>query len=167
MEPWGNFYLTVGSAAGTLTGLLFVALSVNKDRIGEDTTYRSMARQTVTSLMSILVIALLALIPGQSHPLFGAELFGAGSVGLLVSAFLQWRIMAKLSRGIARFVIGSLVYDCGMLLMIVGAYGLITGWDRSPALLVLSVLTFGGLSVVTSWELVMRVDNPPPQEPIQ
>ena len=51
--------------------------------------------------------------------------------------------------------------------MIVGAYGLITGWDRSPALLVLSVLTFGGLAVVTSWELVMRVDNPPPREPKQ
>lgn len=162
MESWGNFYLTAGGGAATLTGLLFVALSINKDRIGEELLYRSMARQTVSALMAILVIALLALIPGQSHSLFGSELIGGGLIGLVVSLFLQWRVLKTLTRSVTRFVIGSLVYNAGMVLLITAAWGLLRGWQISTALLVLFVLTFGGLAVVTCWELLMRVDTPAP-----
>ena len=33
LEDWANFAVITGSAAGALTGLLFVAVSLNRDRI--------------------------------------------------------------------------------------------------------------------------------------
>ena len=43
---WDNFAVISGSAAGALTGLLFVAVSLNRDRIMSHPALRSEAGKT-------------------------------------------------------------------------------------------------------------------------
>jgi hypothetical protein len=70
---WQGFFTFVGLVAGGLTGLIFVALSI---QVGGERTgrmYLSRARTTLDNLTGVLVLCGLALIPGQSATAFGIE----------------------------------------------------------------------------------------------
>jgi hypothetical protein len=47
---WTNFFLLVGTGAVTLTGLVFVAMSLNLKVIARDATHRNRAINTLTGL---------------------------------------------------------------------------------------------------------------------
>ena len=50
LQDWDNFATITGSAAGALTGLLFVAVSLNRDRIVGHAGLRSEARANFSYL---------------------------------------------------------------------------------------------------------------------
>jgi hypothetical protein len=53
-EQWPNFFLLVGTGAVTLTGLVFVAMSLNLKVIASDATHRNRAINTLTGLALVL-----------------------------------------------------------------------------------------------------------------
>jgi len=77
---WQVFFDTVAGAAAALSGLLFVALSVNLALVPQ-AAYRARAREALSGL---LVLAVIVLIPGQGRLALGGELLGGG---LLLEAF--------------------------------------------------------------------------------
>ena len=74
-EQWTNFFLLVGTGAITLTGLVFVAMSLNLKAIVGDATHRNRAINTLTGLAFIFMRCALVLMGGQNHRAIGAELF--------------------------------------------------------------------------------------------
>src|SRR6267142_1773283 len=60
---WHDFFLTAGTAAAALTGLLFVALSIHLDRILGHAEHRFRARGNFFGLTVVLVMALTVLMP--------------------------------------------------------------------------------------------------------
>ena len=75
MTPgWENFAVISGSAAGALTGLLFVAVSLNRDRIVSHAPLRSEAAQTLVLFLLALLLSLLLVIPGDSARTLGIVL---------------------------------------------------------------------------------------------
>jgi phosphotransferase system glucose/maltose/N-acetylglucosamine-specific IIC component len=84
LQPWQSFYATLAAVAATLAGLLFVALSLNFElfvRAEHEHTAR-IARQTFAMFLSVLLVALLLLMPQETR--FGLELkVGlSGAIGL-------------------------------------------------------------------------------------
>ena len=73
MQAWFDFYAVIGAAAATLTGLLFVAMSMNvaaalnKGPSGS----RRLAEQAFQNYLAVLMVALLALFPDMSPLTFG------------------------------------------------------------------------------------------------
>ena len=65
-DEWHDFFLTVGSAAAVLTGLVFVAMSINLNDVTRDSTHRFHAIGTLTGFISVFVICSLALMGGRS-----------------------------------------------------------------------------------------------------
>jgi len=63
---WGDFMVAVAGAAGALAGLVFVALSINLNKIIELPGVAGRARDAVLLIASVLLGALMALIPGQT-----------------------------------------------------------------------------------------------------
>ena len=61
---WTDFLVTAAGAAAALTGLVFVALSINLSRIIELPGVAGRAGETILLLSGALVGALIALIPG-------------------------------------------------------------------------------------------------------
>jgi hypothetical protein len=71
---WTAFFTAITGAAAALTGLLFVAVSINLDKILEDTTMLpARAAETLAILLFVLISSALALVP-QDVELLGAEI---------------------------------------------------------------------------------------------
>jgi modulator of FtsH protease len=73
MEGWGEFYVGEVGAAAALAGLLFVAISINIERILAIPTLPGRAAQTLAIITSALVIGSFGLFPAQSPAAFGWE----------------------------------------------------------------------------------------------
>ena len=75
---WADFAEMTGGASGALTGLLFVAVSVNSARIAGHQGLRASAGQTLVLFLAPLVMAAVLLAPGQPDWGLGAELIAIG-----------------------------------------------------------------------------------------
>jgi hypothetical protein len=93
---WTDFAVAVAGAAAALSGLLFVAVSINLNRILAYSNLPARAAQTLIMLVTPLVVSLLVLIPGQRRAALGIE--------LLIAAILVAAALARLSRPSTRSV---------------------------------------------------------------
>ena len=81
MAPaWTNFAIITGSAAGALTGLLFVAVSLNRERIAGHLALRGQAGQTLVLFMLPLIISIVLVVPGTPRWVLGLELVAVAVV---------------------------------------------------------------------------------------
>jgi hypothetical protein len=82
---WLDFAEMIGGASGALTGLLFVAVSLNASRIAGHQGLRASAAQTLVLFITPLVMAAALLTPNQADWAVGAELI---TIGLATSWIL-------------------------------------------------------------------------------
>jgi hypothetical protein len=84
---WHDFFVGTIGASAALTGLLFVAISINLDQILKYPQLPGRAAGTLGILVSALVVSGFALAPGQSNRALGIEIAAAGVV---VTAQALW-----------------------------------------------------------------------------
>jgi len=82
VASWQSFYMLAGTSSATLVGLLFVAVSLHLDLVGESgaEVILSLARRTFTRFILIVVVALLFLVPDQRPLGLGLPLLALGVV---------------------------------------------------------------------------------------
>src|SRR5271165_2038074 len=110
-EQWTDFFLLVGTGAVTLTGLVFVAMSLNLKAIAVDATHRNRAINTLTGLALVFMRCALVLMGAQNHRAIGAELFVV--CGISAAVFVKGYTKAiRMSDGLrlSRIVGGSFVH---------------------------------------------------------
>jgi hypothetical protein len=91
LDAWQGFFQAVAGASATLAGLLVVAISINIDRILALPSLPDRAAAALIPLASIMVIALLALVPAQPPAIFGIEVLLIAAASWLASMFLVMR----------------------------------------------------------------------------
>jgi len=115
-EQWTDFFLLVGTGAVTLTGLVFVAMSLNLKAIAIDATHRYRAINTLTGLALVFMRCALVLMGAQNHRSIGAELFIVS--GISAAIFVRGYAQAiRMSSGLqlSRIVNGSLIHLAEMV----------------------------------------------------
>ena len=113
---WTDFFLLVGTGAVTLTGLVFVAMSLNLKGIAIDATHRNRAINTLTGLALVFMRCALVLMGAQNHRSIGVELFVVS--GISAAIFVRGYAEAiRMSSGLrlSRIVGGSLVHLAEMI----------------------------------------------------
>ena len=76
---WHDFGVTIGSLAGALTGLLFVAVSIKSDTLSKSVSLRSRAAQTLVLFMTSALAAIVLVAP-QPGDALGGELVALAAI---------------------------------------------------------------------------------------
>jgi modulator of FtsH protease len=94
IEAWSDFFVATAGATAALAGLLFVAVSINLERILSLPGVADRALGTLVLLLGALLVAILALAPGQSDLAAGLEIAGTGAMAVAVTGRLCMRIQS-------------------------------------------------------------------------
>src|SRR5512133_2127333 len=90
-DQWHDFFVMVGGSAAVLTGLVFVALSLNVNVVTQDAAHRYRAIDTLSGMVGVFVICALVLMGGQGHRAVGIEwlVVAAISMAIYVHGYVQ------------------------------------------------------------------------------
>jgi hypothetical protein len=80
MNEWHDFFLAQAGAAGVLTGLVFVSVSINLQKIVSDPSsgLAGRAAEALILLVAVLMASVLVLVPAQGQGVLGAEVLVVG-----------------------------------------------------------------------------------------
>ena len=117
MNEWHDFFLAQAGAAGVLTGLVFVGVSINLQKIVSNPSsgLAGRAAEALILLVAVLMVSVLVLVPGQGPGFLGAEVLvvGLAAWGWIVAIQLprvrEWGTMRADLRGpfVLRVVLGQ------------------------------------------------------------
>ncbi len=138
MNAWHDFFLAQAAATATLTGLVFVAVSINLHKIVSDPSsgLAGRAGEALILLVGVLTVSVLVLVPAQGAGLLGAEVLvvGLAAWGWIVTIQLprlrEWGTMRADLRGpfVLRVVLGQVatltLVIAGVAVLWVGPGGL-------------------------------------------
>ena len=88
---WDGFGTTAATAAATLTGLLFVAVSINLKQILNERNLPGRAAQTLVFFGLPLIFALLLVVPDQARAALGGELIATGVFAWATAVVIDYR----------------------------------------------------------------------------
>jgi hypothetical protein len=80
IHAWVEFGVAVAGAAAVLTGLVFVAVSINLERVLAVPGVPDRAGESVLMFVAVLIYSLFLLVPGQSTTALGLELLVTGLI---------------------------------------------------------------------------------------
>jgi hypothetical protein len=151
-ELWDSFFLLVGTGAVTLTGLVFVALSLNLKTIALDATHRFRAIGTLTGLAAVFLRSTLVLMGGQNHRAIGAELLSVAFVAgyVYVYGYIQ-AFRSASGASLLRTVTGTALY----VAEIIGAALLISGQIAGLYIAAIALVLNTCYMISGAWLLVM------------
>jgi modulator of FtsH protease len=162
---WIGFAEMIGGASGALTGLLFVAVSLNAGRIGGHEGLRASAAQTLVLFITPLVMAAALLTPGQPGWVAGTELVATGVIASWVLLSLkrglpddELRLLSLFNRPGPNVVV--------MLLFVASGIALICGADAGLYLLLPAALVAFVSGVLNAWYFLLpQPEGQPPHRP--
>jgi hypothetical protein len=77
---WHDLFVASAGAAAALTGLIFVAVSINLAQILADRKLPTRAAETLSILVGLVLLLVFMLVPGQGRIVLGIEIGGLGVV---------------------------------------------------------------------------------------
>jgi hypothetical protein len=161
IEDWHDFDLLVGTAAATLVGLMFVAASIGasiyteKNRPG----MQAFISPTVVHFTSVLVLALLALVPTHEWLTLAGLLALVGVAGGVYSANLWMQLFVR--RRFDVDIVDRLFYaalpSLGYLLLLLAAFFLLRQSEAGLDLLAAAQITLLLAGIRNAWDMMMWI----------
>jgi hypothetical protein len=153
---WTVFLSVAAGVAATLTGLIFVAISINLSRILEHQALSDRAAESILQLAAAVIIPVFALVPGQSLVWFGTQ--------LTIGGVILWLLQTRLLRGSLstndrrrRPIISILLSQIATILFVIAGISI---WTRSFGglyWLVPAVIVSMSVGVSNAWVLLVEI----------
>ena len=156
LGAWHDFFILLGTAAGSLIGAMFVVVSIGTGFLTKDRArgIRAFLTPTLAHLAAVLLGCALALVPSLERGSF-ALLFGSGSLGGLVYASVIARyVVAHEDERSDRFwyvvppVIGYAAIAAAVVLSLLGKSG-------SPELVAAGMAVILIAGIRNAWDLIL------------
>jgi hypothetical protein len=152
---WHDFGVTIGSLAGALTGLLFVAVSIKSDTLSKSVSLSSRAAQTLVLFMTSALVAIVLVAP-QPGGALGGELVGLAVISGTALFVLDRRAGHDQASHVARYIeIASPNAITQVLFGVAGITFLVTAGGGLYWLIPAAVLSLVG-GVINAWLFLVR-----------
>jgi modulator of FtsH protease len=160
IDGWENFFLGHVGASAALGGLLFVAISINIERILTFASLPDRALMALELLLAILIVSSLMLIPAQSTTALGIEVLVVGLVVLVHGTILDLRGLRRTDperRGV--FIAHVVLFEVAVLPYAIGAVLLITGDLAGVYWIAASIILSFIKAVLDAWVLLVEINR--------
>ena len=155
-EAWGDFALAVAGAAAALTGLLFVAVSLNLDQILAYPHLPGRAATTLGALGTLLLVSLCMLAPAQGRLWLGGEV--AAVAALLAAAVVRTQMHARrIPNSPEHLVTASVVLLVPAALLLVGGVSVAIGAGGGLYWVFAGTATGFAGTLLNAWVLLVEI----------
>jgi modulator of FtsH protease len=156
---WHDLFVATAGAAAALTGLIFVAVSINLSLILKLPTLPPRAAETLSVTIGLLLLSVFVLVPGQSLTLLGAEMLALGAVLAAILLRTRLRLPRSADDPLIWTVMPIGVILVGTLPMIAAGISLLVGGGGGLYWLVPGlVLGFAGV-LFNAWILLIEIQR--------
>lgn len=158
MKEWNDFYLATAAAAATLTGLIFVGISINLTHILSFPLLIIKASVSLILLLMILIFSVLLLVPQESHHLIGYETIILGSIVWILITRADFKIYHQSLNEFKRIYLFTLLFDqLATLSYIIGGIFLILFGTSGLYWAVVAIFLSFIKSVYDAWVLLIEI----------
>jgi hypothetical protein len=160
LSEWQTFFSVQAETAATLTGLVFVAVSINLARILTSPGLPGRAAETIAQFLQVFFISTAVLIPGQESRPLAAEILGL----TLLCWALQVGVQAKYAThraGHPTLWIASRIVQtqlCSIPLFLAG-FLLLTGSSAAIYWLIPGFFLSFLAGVINAWVLLVEINR--------
>lgn len=162
VEGWRDFFTLSGTAAATIIGLLFVAVTLRQDirNAPANSLLRTMVAQNFTNLMAVLLFSLYFMVPDMGRTGMGWSLLLTATVPLMGIPRAWWRLrnddQMTLDAAVWTFLVPALCY--------IGTIGIAIAIffrdDTEMAWFVPVIAFLVAIPTRNAWELLMDSHEP-------
>jgi modulator of FtsH protease len=157
ISDWKDLFVATAGASAALAGLVFVALSINIDRILSNEGLPERALQTVLLLLSVVLVSIIALIPGQSRVALGVELLVEALVFGAVIAILFRRSLPPSSSPRSWRLSRQIVMATGTVPLIIGGASVLAHTGGGLYWTVGGIIFAIAGAVMNAWVLMVEI----------
>ena len=160
MGDWGNFFIAEAGASAALAGLIFVAVSINLNRIINYPRLVTRAFQSLALLVTILITASLMLVPGQSFTVVGIEILVVGVVIWLLNIYLDIRNFRQTDPQYRRaYSANILMGQLATLPYLIAGISILTTGEGGIYWLVPALIFSVLQAILDSWVLLIEINR--------
>jgi len=156
---WGDFFVSEVGAAAALTGLIFVAVSINLTKVLQFPQLPRRAAESLIMLMATLFVAATGLIPGQPRAVFGAEILLVALACWIFPMVLQRRDAHLPDTRPSWVVIRALTHQVAVLPLVVGGASIVAGAGGGLYWLVPGTLFSLSAGLINAWVLLVEIQR--------
>jgi modulator of FtsH protease len=156
LADWANFFVAEVGAAAALSGLVFVAVSINLTRILAIAHLPDRAAETLFLLLGVLVVATFGLVPGQGEVAFGLEVAGTGVA--VWGVCVRSQVVAYRDPAARQWLLHRIVWtQLATLPFVIGGGLLVRGHPAGLYWLVPGVLASFSAGMQNAWVLLIEI----------
>lgn len=149
--------MATAGATAALAGLVFVAISINIERILGLEGVADLGLVTLLLLVGVLIISMFGLIPGQAERAFGIELIVFSVLWSITIFRFMIRSLAGVGEGQGRIVSRILMPLFGVVPCLAGALLLLVGADSAMYLVFAGMVGAILAAVLNAWVLLVEI----------
>lgn len=157
IAEWKDLFVAAAGASAALAGLVFVAISINIDRILKLDGVPELGLVTVMLLVGVLIVSLLGLVRDLDEHGFGVLLAIQSGLWTLGIAGLIYRSASGLGDGEGRLASRVILPLFGTLPYLVGAVLLLAGADSAMYWVFAGMLGAILAAVMNAWILLVEI----------
>jgi modulator of FtsH protease len=159
-EQWSNFFVLVGTGSAALTGLVFVAMSINIKGVTKDATHTYRAINMLSGFTAVFLLSALALMGHQTYRTLGLEWLVVSLLAAVINTngYIQGLSLAGSRYALSRFrIVGGSACYLGQL---VGSTILLFGYGAGIYIGAIALIVNFYFMVSGSWLLIVgTLDN--------